>query len=361
MEICLKAQTEKTVVFISDKVFTRVLKIGHALRNIGWEVILLHKDEISPQLQHPFSLTARYKSPLEALLLSGQFSPTVYHVFAAWGFDTASWIIRFKPGRVVFDDYDVMAGMVDPQRAEEQYPGFLASEKYCLENADGLCCRSLETQYAKRHLGYRYKGKRIFFPEYVWNTPIETVPIDHKSIVYCGNIHTKDAPPEAFIPYQKLVHSLAQDGMTLHVYPSRKGYERPQNFPNEIVLHATVPPNKLSMEMSRYSAAYHLPFRHFQGKTSSYLDVKPRHSMSGKLFDALDANVPVIIQDQRIQRWLFGRYGFAYLVPENRDPEEPLALDQNKLNEIRERIRKGKSALSLSRHIQRLTHFYESL
>ena len=47
-------------------------------------------------------------------------------------------LIHNKLGKIVFDDYDVMAGMVKENFVRKRYPDNLELERFCLENADGL-------------------------------------------------------------------------------------------------------------------------------------------------------------------------------------------------------------------------------
>ena len=143
--------------------------------------------------QNFFKINFKYNGLLKALWLSRKFNPLVYHVFSSWNFDIAYGLIKKKIGKVIFDDYDVMAGMVFKDFAAEHYPGQIKKEKYCLEHANGICCRSLETQYAKRKLKYNIRCPRIFFPEYVWGRYSELKKDVSKmnTLVFAGSVNNK--------------------------------------------------------------------------------------------------------------------------------------------------------------------------
>ena len=169
------AAKNSLVVFISDTPRSREAKLAYGLNSAGWDVVLLHRDAPTFDVGQDFIDARHYNTPAEALRLAQTFRARIYHLFSNWNFATASVVIRNKPGKVVFDNYDVLAGMVRESIAEKKYPGQLALERYCLEQADGLCCRSLETQVARRTMGYAYKGRRLFFPDYCWDDDAVTI------------------------------------------------------------------------------------------------------------------------------------------------------------------------------------------
>ena len=141
------------IVFVSDRPSSREAKLAHGLRQAGWQVVLLYKTPPAFEAARYFQHAHGYRDEWEALAWCARYRPVAFHVFSTWEFDVAARLVRHRPGKIVFDDYDVMVGMLREEYVGRDFRRQVALERYCLENADGLCCRSLETQFAKRHLG----------------------------------------------------------------------------------------------------------------------------------------------------------------------------------------------------------------
>ena len=163
MAVARQPRTPRHVVFISDLPRSREVKLAYGLSQAGWQVTLLYKELPTFDATRYFADSQQYQEPWEALKLAACYTPVAYHVFSNWNFNVAATLIRYKPGKIVFDDYDVMAGVVKDDFLHKNYPGQLELERSCLENADGLCCRGLELQYAKRHLNYNPPIVSFFF------------------------------------------------------------------------------------------------------------------------------------------------------------------------------------------------------
>src|SRR5204863_17563 len=87
---------------------------------------------------------------------------------AFWAYSLSLNLDFLKPWKMVFDNTDQLAGMVRPGYLRANFPWQLGLERFCLENAQGLRCRDLGPAYARRHLGYRFRGKTLYFPDYAW-------------------------------------------------------------------------------------------------------------------------------------------------------------------------------------------------
>lgn len=168
----LKRVNNKEVVLIAQYIKPRVSKIGYALRNKKFKVILMVPRGAEEQLN---STNKKYYDKLlffsnseELMAKCLIFSPLVFHIFTeAYVPDWAAFIVknRDKIGKIVYDQYDIYRGLV-----VKTFDQFAKNEKFCLENADGLCCRMMETEYLRENYKYNYKGKRILFLDYCWNT-----------------------------------------------------------------------------------------------------------------------------------------------------------------------------------------------
>lgn len=166
-----KKINEHQIVFIVDYIKPRVIKIGYALRKKGYKVVLLlnekQKNMLSKDIPfyhqviffHAEKTNSLYKKCL-------RWRPLVYHIFCEA--DIPDWAVyliekKDKIGKIIYDQYDIYRGFVTDRFDENA-----ERERFCLEHADGLCCRMFETQYLKQKFQYQMK-KRILFFDYCWN------------------------------------------------------------------------------------------------------------------------------------------------------------------------------------------------
>jgi hypothetical protein len=303
---------DNTIGLIADKFMSRIDKIAYGLARNGYTIILICK---SPEhFDKTFSTIFTYRSNLKALWLAKQFNLSVYHTFSNWNYDISYCVIKHKHqihSSIVFDDYDVMAGMVYEEYANTRYPGHLKKEKYCLEHADGLCCRSLETQYAKRELHYQYTGKRIFFPEYPWKSrPVDGANAQkkEKTIIYVGG-------------YNSMVRSIAVElqkiGWSLDIYPAHLIKKNKYDFPDNVSVFQSINPRELAQALQPYEIAIQFPGNIISENMPRYTPHKFYYSAAGKIFDYLEAGTKVLISDSIHQKWILKRYGAAIDVEEN--------------------------------------------
>lgn len=165
-----KMRTQE-IVLVAEDMQPRVAKIGSALKKRKFKVILLLKlpdrDELEKLDKSFFSKVSFFKGKEDLYVKCLLFSPLIYHLFMEVTVDEwAEYLIRKKNilGKVVYDQYDIYRGFFTDTLDE-----IGKREKYCLENADGLCCRMFETQYLKHTYHYQFKGKRLLFLDYCWN------------------------------------------------------------------------------------------------------------------------------------------------------------------------------------------------
>lgn len=189
-----KSVNNKEVVLIADHIKPRVIKIGCALRNKNFRIVLILKKQSKSEITKTdikfFDKVCFFEGKEEVYKKCLLFSPLVYHVFMeAYVEEWVEYIIRNKTeiGKVVYDQYDIYRGFVINELDEAGQ-----REKYCLENADGLCCRMFETQHLKHKYHYQFKGKRILFLDYCWNNnnnvPVINGEDDRLKFVYGGRL-----------------------------------------------------------------------------------------------------------------------------------------------------------------------------
>lgn len=365
----------KQVVFISDFPRSREAKFAYGLKQAGWEVILLHKNVPTFDAANYFIEIHRYRNEREALNLANSYSPVVYHVFSCWNFNVAETLIRHKPGKIVFDDYDIMAGMVKEKFAQTYYPGQMKLERFCLENADGLCCRSLETQLAKRDKGYRYCGKRIFFPDYCrddCNLPIQKKNLDQFTIANIGNSyidpHSDIDHPNNF--HLKLALILGRKNIGSILYKTLLTDAIVKFFDEagggtSFVSIKNLNYKALLEEVSNlcHAGLICVP----QGITSNpdgaYLQSKRDYAIGNKAFDYIDAGIPIIMDaESRFLYWFIKRYHkifeFSQFIS---DLDNQVQEIKHYVSNYGEDLYNSMKALSIHKHIPRLVKFYESI
>lgn len=366
----------KLVVFVSDVPRSREAKLAYGLQCAGWQVILLHREKLPFDAGRYGVVAYRYKDGAEAVAMARTYSPAVYHVFATWQFDIAAALIRQRPGKIVFDNYDMVAGMVKQSFATAQAAG-IATEKFCLENADALCCRNIETQYAKRYMGYRYR-KRLFFPEYCWNipSPPTKLPIVDGSlgIANVGNLHVNlDMPLTNPANYHLgLAVGLAYHHKFktfLYFIPLRWTTRLAQRLTrflaaNPLVYFRSVPYERLiyELQIQCHAGLMCLPAVD-ASKAEPYVQRKREYTAANKVFDYIDAGIPIIMDsDIKFLYWFVQRYhkvfDFDVFMANPRVVRDQI---QDLLVNRPGELTRAREALSVRRHIWRLVRLYESI
>lgn len=364
----------KLALLVADISGPRVCKIGYALKSIGWRVILLHRDQLT--LGNPrgsFHETIRFEAAQEALQHAEILDPDIIHVFSCWDFEVAGLLIREIPAKIVFDDYDVIAGMVKDDFARSAYPDLLETERFCLENAAGVCCRSLETQYARHRLGYNIRGTRVFFQDYCWGGGIDFPP-RHPGhglqIAYCGNIAAEKEFPNTRRRsgfFLELAEDLAKSGIHLHLFPSEHLMPSfDESFSDHLELarqtpyfhlHRALPPDLLISAMSQFDFGVHSSW-HEEWSEEVYCPEKYALATSNKLFDYLDAGLAVAIDERAFQRRMIMRLKAGIVSYHEELPSVLRALPGHLLNSLRANAIRAREIYSVRRHIHRLERMY---
>ena len=303
----MNSKKERSVVFVTGRTTTRAAKLAYGLKKNGWNVILLHADPINLESYNSFSATYQYQNEFDLMINALRHNPIVYHVFSNWNFQAAKLLISFRPGNIIFDNYDCLAGMLNPGVVSNE---ILAEERFCFENADGICCRSLETQYLKKTLEFNFKGKRLLIPDCCWNDSREQKnPIKkfgegfHVALVY--NIDGPDNSEKSNkYDLLTLARSFINSKIHLHVFPSTPGtYRNPACKPyaeladgeNYFHFYDTLPYESLREKLRQCSAGL-IDDKLFM-YNSMKVNTKQRgfYAVGNKLFDYLDEGLPIII------------------------------------------------------------------
>ncbi|HYD70498.1 hypothetical protein [Azospirillum sp.] len=363
------------VVFVANNPFGRVAKAALALRAQGISTVLLHHQPPKFNAARYFVETHAYRSPQEAVALACRYAPLAYHLFVSWEHVTPAFFIRHRPGPVVFDDYDVLAGILQPTHPAA---AVIPLERFSLENADGLCCRSLEAQVAKRHLGYRLKGPSLLFLDGCWNrSDLPERPRRDPAeihIAYCGNFGVeKLAANDATAIHLGLARQWATQRIHYHLYPAPMGQQTAfeEVYSDYLALeaatpyfhlHRPVPAERLLEELSQYDYGIHLSSRKLDTLADdAYNEHKHPYCTTNKLFDYFDAGLPVLGPSTGFISFVANRYGAGVMLTPAHLPRLRRFLEALSHENLRRRALETRARYAVAAHGGRLARFYEKV
>lgn len=306
--IAEKRKNDNEVVLVVMYPMPRFLKIIKALHENNWRITILQCPEIvdlSGYVEKAKAYCDLYyecrcwEEVYYRLILS---TAQVAHLFSPWGYSALSNnLIKNKKlfPKLVFETTDILAGMIAGVDKK-----WIESERYCLENADGVCCRGYELEYVKEYLGYKIK-KDIIFMDYCNDNCMFSSPKDKEelSLCYVGGILFDD---EGLVATNKIFFEIAkkceENRCHLHIYPRDWDEKKYIDFielnkeSKYFHFHKPVPYWELSKELSKYDYSI-CPIKiNFLDKKISGCQTKNKfiYATTNKFFDALDAGIPII-------------------------------------------------------------------
>ncbi|MCI8844816.1 MAG: hypothetical protein HFI04_00315 [Lachnospiraceae bacterium] len=381
-----KMRTQE-IVLVAEDMQPRVAKIGSALKKRKFKVILLLKlpdrDELEKLDKSFFSKVSFFKGKEDLYVKCLLFSPLIYHLFMEVTVDEwAEYLIRKKNilGKVVYDQYDIYRGFFTDTLDE-----IGKREKYCLENADGLCCRMFETQYLKHTYHYQFKGKRLLFLDYCWND----VDVDSKpekdgtslKFVYGGRLIPKPRTRTEGYRYKIELNGLTHIARTIQenqaylaILPHRpcKGsdysaYQRLGKKYSHIVIKDPMNYRKLiryerhmdygldCLELNEDIERYSIQ------KNAFNMKAKNRYYATNKYFDYLDAGVmPIYGRKGELFGNYLARFGGAVWCSLEKLPDKMNELKMNR-EANRKKAHKAREIFAIENQIGRLIDFYKKI
>lgn len=374
------SKTKKLTIIVTPTPFNpRAGKIAYALEQEGWEIVLLYSERRANDYSSYCKATIKYKNVQHLLELCHKYNAPVYHCFCLYQMDVPESLIKSNIGNIVIDLYDQMAGMINDDFLDKNYPGQLEKEKYCLENADGLCCRNIESQVAKRNLGYKFKGKRLFFLDHCWDSYLNVpdrkkLTKDELHLVFCGNMSLEKYNPDS--PYSFnlwLAKSLAEQKVHYHIFPGPwlcKDVDFDEKFSDYLELqrsteffhlHKPMPNRELIVKMSEYDIGILILGKQIDNVEDFGKQYKSHYAIGNKLFDFIDAGLPIVLYNSKFSRFIFSRYGVCFPASSNLLTKNANSLRNCLTPQIKKNIEKTRSVYSLKRNLKRLINFYDSL
>jgi hypothetical protein len=375
-----RPRQSRQVVFISDNPSSRQAKLAFGLKELGWQVILLHKDQPSFDASLYFSAQYRYESPIEACILACSFAPVAFHTFGSWNCATAKAVIQTKPGPLVFDAYDLISVTLQDEMAK-QFSSNQADERFCLENADGVCSRHVFLSYARRKLGYKHR-KVVFFPEYCWDNPEDygkSRPRKRSDGIHCTYVGSLS--PEQFdtpegqvsVIDKQFIRSLTDQKIHYHIHPytGRMSSEEFRKTYASYLHEAEVNPYFHFYPMMSYEELQPIISQYHFGLVSaaqsvvefgdrSYKPIMHRRGTINKCFDYIDAELVTITYGWQVLARLLR--GACMTIERSKVAEEISHMSPEMFEQKwRDAILPVRRRLAVWRHIHRLARFYENL
>ncbi|QLQ08357.1 MAG: hypothetical protein HZY76_21790 [Anaerolineae bacterium] len=168
----------------------------------------------------------------------------------------------------------------------------------------------------------------IYFPEYCLHPPRPaTSPGPEIHIVYCGGVWPEDRYPAAthgYAQYLEVARRLAAQQLHLHIYPANRGDgvpfaefsppTGPKRRPTPIFISTALPYAGLMAALPTYDFAMHIFGPGIDTQTGQNSPDKLRYSSANKLFDYIEAGLPVIMHSGFHQRGLVRHYGRAIVI-----------------------------------------------
>ncbi len=372
----------KTIVFITGNLTPRSVKIISALNKKRYKVIVLGygKGSIVPLVKKELTgFGVNYfncSDVVELFYLSLQYKPLLYIFEPAWG--DCSWpdlMIRHKKlfGKIVMAVYDTLNDCY-VQVSDFQ----LSTERYCLENADGVIWRFFSKEYLEEKKGFHYKGKSIQFLDYCAGYNIDENLNKDNGLKLCFIVGSIDYFLESrngrnYIEEARIEDILKvignREDCVFHIFTGtfRKRDKEicdalEKEYPNFKVFY-NLEHDKLIKKISGYDYGCYF---YTNGKKIPDMETVNNllygsayvNSISNKHFDYIDAEIPIITTAPFKSCEFFAQYGIVVKMDiSNLDFEY---LKKNKIF-YKENVKKAKKELLIDNQIQRMIDFFQEL
>lgn len=366
----------RKIIFVVCLLSPRVVKIASALKNEGYIIDVLFCGEGNGDANYLDKLvgvvnTCTFCSTVEELLYDLIVSKAIaIHIFSwIWSSGISRILVEYKKffPKIVFEEYDITNEMY----INKYYPPHtLEDERFCLEHADGVCCRGYEQDYLIEQKQYQIEGKVIKFFDYCQDDIIDYSLIRSKSelsLCYAGGISVKqEAPDNPLACFLEFAELCEKNHCHFHVYPSTWNERRYEEFirldskSKYFHFHQPVPCDRLKRELSQYDYGVHLVRKDYQYREvlGDYTREKFIYSVTNHFYDYLDAGLPIIAPaPTKFVEYFKGNGVLIDWTLEEFDFEE---LRRRKA-EFYDNVVRLREELRVKNHIHKLIDFYNSL
>jgi len=375
------AVTPKQVVFVSEVPRGREAKLAHGLRRKGWNVVLLHKSRGNYDHSRYFDASIPFTHPEEAVGIALQYTPVAYHLFALAGDLSALGMLRASIGPTIFDTTDLLeTTYLGNFEKTERARDMIEMQKSGLRYADGYCARDLQFKYAARTLGYELGGRPLFFPEYCWGVAREPSASQERNdarhtirCVQAGNFGVESLG-EGDWGYLRIAERFIEERVRLDLYPNWIYYGRGDEEFRKIFadyfalarttdyfeLHRPIQADELADRLSTFDFGVNIIWAEVAGLPSTSFNAAFHpYCMSARVFDYLDAGLPVVLsKSHRLVHAMLRRYGVGIVADRNFMNNIERILRPLATAEMKRRAVAASHGLAIERHAHRLEKFY---
>ena len=360
------------IVFVIGALTPRVIKVARALIDLNYKIEVYFGPRATLQeiciselnnLGIECNKCRSYEELIYYLLTS---RGKAIHLFTNRGhsyFD--KMIIGFKNllSPIVYDEYDIIGAFYTNEPQE-----IIDNEKYCLENAAGICNRGFEIEYLREKHNYDIQGSFIQLHDCCNDIQYNNAGIseDELSLCYVGQVLDQRKWPEFAEGFRELADRCKINKCHFHVYPHRWDtkehvfYMDIEGNNEYFHFHKPVSHEQLCKEISLYDyGVWPLMRKVLKQKTFVY-NTKEKHiyAATNKFFDYLDAGLPIIAPAPRkllqclepmglLLEWAVDEYDFDELRRRKKGLKENVILEREKLK--------------MSNQIHKLVDLYESV
>lgn len=391
-----KRYTEKHIVYISGCFKPKDAKIINALKKKGFEVTVILYGEYRYEEFFAKEIVTNGINPIKCkdeedmTYYMMKYRPMLYFFEPKWA--DCRWVSillkhksHFRP--IVLALYDVINDGYAFIQSDlfRLWKELLESEKYALENADGIVWRWYSKEYLEKRKGFVYKGKSVQFPDYCGAYTVETDQPeneDNKILKLCSlrgsfnDFGEKGGVPDGYERFSTLEEILELIGnrtdCILHMYMSRfdqKGYEKSLRLEEKysnIKFFWCVDHMELIERLKEYD--YGCRFYHEGDPVPMDQVVKydsmfcygsdNENAVTNALVDYVDAALPIIVKFPHKQVDFLDQYGVIVKMPTN---EFDFDFLKEKKSKYKKNALEAKKLLAIDDHIQELIDFFEEV
>ncbi len=271
---------------------------------------------------------------------------------------------------VIFEMYDIMNRLYIPFGLEDKEVEILwGVERFCFENADGVCVRDFSMDYLEKNCKIKFPSKRLMFLDY-YDRDDEVLNESNDnglSLCYAGNIRTeREAPDMSESCYLDMADLCEKNRCHFYVYPSVWNEERLSDYirldKESEYFHLCRPVafGNLCREISKYDYGI-TPIRSGfdqKEKDANHFKAKHYYSMANKHFDYLQSGLPIVAGEPVKEIEMLESDGMAInWCLEDFDFDEL----RRRRKEMKANVIKNRHKFSIQCHIDELIGFYENL
>ena len=359
------------IVFIIMHFKPRYVKMAKALKNRNFRLVFLMEDTEFNRINR-FEIPAGihicyFKSPEGAMRICKKYRPLVFHIFVEKNYETAYFLIKHKKqlGKVIYSEYDLFWGYYK-NASKKSAERAVAKERYCFENADGICFRDWGGEFLEKNTDYDIRGKWVMLLDgcsgvQILKRSLRGLHLCFAGGVNAGNVSGIYSHNNELLP---LIDRCEKERVHLHIYPTRKdhilyaSYIAMSNSMKYFHFYDPLPYSELINRISQYDYGIDISLKPYEETTCTYTKAAYRYDSGNKYFDYLEAELPVIAPCAELLADEFEKKGVC--IRENIMTVDFKFLAEKK-GSFEEAVRKAKADYNMERNIQKLIELYEKV